>query len=398
MAASAKTVLISGIGIAGPALAYWLLRHGIRPTLVERASKPRTGGYIIDFWGAGYDLVERMGLLPEVLSAGYSIREVRLVDSHSRRVGGFDAEVFRQATGGHYVSLARGDLSAMLYRSLDGRAETLFGDSLVGLDQDHDGVVAHFESSSPRRFDAVIGADGLHSVVREIVFGPSSQFERYLGYTVGAFQVSGYPHRDDDIYIGHSVPGRQVTRFSMRDGRTMFLLVAAEDRANVGANDGNSQRRYLKERFAGIGWECPEILRALERCEDLYFDRVSQIRLDEWSHGRVALVGDAAFAPSLLAGQGSALAIVAAYVLAGELASAARIPDAFERYETRLGAFMRRKQHAAESFAAAFVPRTQFGLLARNQITKALAVPGVAKLLMGSTLVDKIALPAYSSR
>lgn len=173
-------MLISGIGVAGPALAHWLLRFGFRPTLVERAPRLRESGYVIDFWGAGFDVVERMGLLPDVLRAGYQVREVRFLDARGRPAARVDADVFSQTTGGRFTSLQRSALSAIVYRSIEGRAETLFGDSIAALAEDDDGVAVTFASGATRRFDLVIGADGLHSAVRALTFGPEAQFERYL--------------------------------------------------------------------------------------------------------------------------------------------------------------------------------------------------------------------------
>ena len=392
-----QSVLISGVGIAGPALAFWLLRHGFAPTLVERAPRPRSEGYLIDFWGLGYEIVEKMGLLPDILAAGYRVREVRLVDTRGQRVGGFDLDVFREATNGQYTTLPRGELSAILYRAIEGRAETLFGNSVTALEEETDGVVVHFAHGCARRFDLVVGADGLHSAIRSLAFGPESQFERFLGYAVAAFDLFGYRPRDENVYIGYSVPGQQLARFAMRDDRTMILAVIADDAASaIDPHDTNAHKAYLRARLSGSGWECPQILAAMEKCGDIYFDRVSQICMDRWSRGRIALVGDAAFAPSLLAGQGSALAVIGAYVLAGELACADRHEDAFARYETLLHAFMVHKQEAARGFAGAFAPKTRCGIFLRNQITKAFAVPYVAKLAIGSNLLDRLELPDYS--
>jgi 2-polyprenyl-6-methoxyphenol hydroxylase-like FAD-dependent oxidoreductase len=394
---SPTTVLISGMGIAGPALAYWLLDYGFAPTIVERAPHPRTQGYIIDFWGAGYDIAEKMGLLPDILRAGYRVRTVRFVDRHGRRVGGFNADVFRNATNGRFTSLPRGELSRILYRSVAGGADILFDNSITALEEAGDGVEVHLEHGSPRQFDVVIGADGLHSVVRALAFGPESRYERFLGYTVAAFESEGYQPRDEDVHVMYSVPGRQVGRFTMRDQRTMFLFIVADDDArSISPHDTAEQKAYLHRRFSGLGWECSQILSALEDRTDLYFDRVSQIHMDSWSKERIALVGDAASAPSLLAGQGSALALIGAYVLAGELAHATRPEDAFTRYEARLRPFMLQKQKAAQDFAGAFAPRTPFGVFLRNQVTKAFALPFVARLAFGSDLLDRIDLPDYS--
>ena len=201
-----RTVLISGIGIAGPTLAYWLARHGFEPTLVEHSSTPRTAGYIIDFWGLGYDIAERMGLFPALRAAGYDVGELRFVNDRGRRVGGFGVDVFRSLTGGHYLSLPRGDLAKLIYDKIEGRCETLFGDSITSIEQSGDGVQVSFEHAPARWFDLVVGADGLHSAVRELVFGSEDRFEKYLGYTVAAFEVEGYQHRDEDVYVSYAIP------------------------------------------------------------------------------------------------------------------------------------------------------------------------------------------------
>ncbi|MGH6796055.1 MAG: FAD-binding domain [Methylocella sp.] len=391
-----RSVLISGIGIAGPTLAYWLGEHGFEPVLVERASQPRTNGYVIDFWGLGYDIAERMGLLSDLKAESYHVKEVRFVNAKGRRVGGFGVDVFRSLTGDRYVSIARSDLAKLIYQKIDGRYEAIFDDSVVGIEETGDGIGVAFERGAPRRFGLVVGADGLHSAVRELVFGNQNQFEKYLGYIAAAFEIEGYRPRDERVYVSHAIPGRQVSRFAMRDGRTLFLFIFAADSVQHSvAHDTIAHKAILHEEFDNVGWECPKILAALDGCNDVYFDRVSQIQMNVWSRGRVALVGDAAFCPSLLAGQGAALAMVSAYVIAGELSKSEGRPQvAFPRYEQLLRSFMTAKQAAGQRFASAFAPKTRWGLFLRNQTMKALALPFVANRTLGS-LLDRIDLPDY---
>ena len=398
VAVQARTVLISGAGIAGPTLAYWLTEHGFKPTIVERAPQLRTGGYIIDFWGVGYDIAEKMGLLPQIHREGYDVQELRLVDTHGRRVGGFDADVFRRLTNGRYVSIARSQLGRLLFDETEGRCETIFGDTVTKITPDGDGARVAFEKTPERRFDLVVGADGLHSKVRELVFGAEETFERYMGYMVGAFQAKGYQPRDELVYMSYTIPGKQVARFALRNDLTLFMFVIAADQpVSSSAHDMSTQKEMLHAKFATAGWESSDILKALDKSDDLYFDHVSQIHIDAWSRGRVVLVGDAAFCPSLLAGQGSALAMVGAYVLAGELG---RSPDnpaaAFARYERLMRPFIAKKHKAAERFATSFAPRTQLGVWFRNQITKAFAIPFIAQLFIGPGLLDPIDVPNYS--
>ena len=353
---------------------------------------------MIDFWGVGYNIAERMGLLPELKALGYDVEEVRFVDRNGRRVGGFDVKRFRSLTNGRYLSLPRGDLANLLYRKIQERCEMIFDDAISQVEQDECGANISFQHSKPRRFDLVIGAGGLHSVVRKLVFGPEEGFRRFLGYTAGAFEVKGYEPRDEGVYVTYTTPGKQVARFAMRDDHTVFLLVFRTDQPlQTERFDSRSQKRLLHNQFDDEGWECPRILAALDACTDVYLDDVSQIHMSAWSKGRVALVGDAAFCPSLLAGQGSALAMMGAYVLAGELSKRKKSPEeAFEHYERFLRYFILEKQAAAEQFAYSFIPRTRFGLFVRNQITRAFAIPFVAQLVMGRTVVDRIGLPIYS--
>jgi 2-polyprenyl-6-methoxyphenol hydroxylase-like FAD-dependent oxidoreductase len=289
--------------IAGPTLAYWLEENGFKVTLVERAASPRVGGYVIDFWGVGYDIAERMGILPALKALGYDVEEVRFVDHNGRRVGGFEAKVFRSLTKGRYLSLPRGDLASLLYSKIEGRCEMIFSDTISEVEQDDQGVNVSFEHSKPRRFDLLIGAGGLHSVVRKLVFGPEEHFRRFLGYTAAAFEVKGYQARDEGVYVTYATPGKQVARFAMRDDRTVFLLVFRTDQPlRAESFTGALHNEVLHRQFDREGWESPRILDALDACNEVYLDEVAQIHMNAWSQGRVALVGDVAFSPSLLAG------------------------------------------------------------------------------------------------
>lgn len=394
-------VLISGAGIAGPALAYWLAHYGFEPTLVEKAPGLRSGGYVIDFWGAGFELADRMGLLPEIARHGYKVRELRVVNESGKRISGFPTDTFSRATGGHYITIARSALGAAIFHKIENQVETIFGDSVAAVEQNQQCVRVTFEGGMVRDFDLVVGADGLHSNIRRLVFGPQDQFEYYLGYKVAAFETAGYRPRDELVYVIYTEVGQQVGRFTLRDDRTLFLFTFAdEQRKDADAVDVQAQKALLRRRFGHSGWECPQILERLEACDDLYFDRVSQVRMDPqqglWTRGRVTLVGDAASCVSLLAGQGSALAMVAAYILAGELYRAkGDYASAFARYQELFGPFVREKQKAALRFAGSFAPKSKLSLFLRNQIMKLLTIPWVADLTFGHDFADRIALPNY---
>jgi 2-polyprenyl-6-methoxyphenol hydroxylase-like FAD-dependent oxidoreductase len=389
--------LIVGAGIAGPTLAFWLSAAGFEPTLIEHAPRLRAGGYVIDFWGLGYDIAERMGLRDEIECLGYHIREMRILDGDGKRLAGLGTSVFRELTGGRFVTLRRSDLSRLLSEKVMDRAEVLLGEEVVDLSEGIDGVRVRLKQGGERRFDLVIGADGLHSRIRHLVFGPQARFEKPLGYAVAAFEAADYRPRDEDAYVIYGEPGWMLGRFALRDDRTLFLLVFATDIEPTSTpRDRLAQTAMLRQRYGAGKWECPRILGALERAPEVYFDRVSQIKLDRWSKGRVALVGDAAYCVSLMAGQGAALAMTGAYVLAGELAKAGRrYEDAFASYEGLLRSWIVSKQRGAERYAAAFAPKTQWGLFLRNQVIRACAIPGLARLTFGRDIIDTLKLPEY---
>jgi 2-polyprenyl-6-methoxyphenol hydroxylase-like FAD-dependent oxidoreductase len=392
-------VLISGAGIAGSTLAYWLSRHGMQPTLVEKAPRLRTGGYVIDFWGAGFEIADRMGLLPEITLQGYKVQELRVVNRAGKTIAAASVDAFTRMTRGRFITLPRGDLAASIFGRLEGKVETIFGDSVARIDQSDNGVHVTFESGAERDFDLVVGADGLHSRVREIAFGAENRFEKYLGCKVAALEVAGYRPRDELVYVLYTEVGQQIGRFTMRGDRTLFLFTFADEDA-AGPGDLPAQKALLRSRFGKSGWECPQILDALNAANDLYFDRVSQIRMDDreglWTRGRVTLLGDAASCVSLLAGQGTALAMVAAYILAGELhRSNGNYAEAFARYQALFGPFVRGKQKAALGFAGFFAPKSKFSLFLRDQVIKLLNFPWIADLAVGRDIVDKIALPEY---
>jgi 2-polyprenyl-6-methoxyphenol hydroxylase-like FAD-dependent oxidoreductase len=318
---------------------------------------------------------------------------MRIVDANGKRLSGFGTKVFVDLTAGRYVTISRSALSRLLFEAADG-IETVFGDEIVALDERQNQVAVRLKSGGERHFDLVVGADGLHSAVRRLAFGSQERFEKRLGYVVAAFEAERYRPREEDVYVTYSEPGRMVGRVSLRDDKTLILFVFADGAAPM--HERAAQKAALHKEFGGGGWECPGILAALDKADEVYIDRVSQIRMPQWSRGRIALVGDAAYCVSLAAGQGSALAMVGAYVLAGELAKAdGRYPEAFANYEAILRDFMNRKQRGAERFASAFAPKTQFGLWFRNLVIKAAAMPGIARLTFGRDIIDSLRLPNY---
>ena len=391
-------IAINGAGIAGPTLAYWLQKSGHDVLLVEQSPQLRSGGYAIDFWGFGYDIAEKMGLLPQIRELGYQVREVRYVNRHGRKSGGFSIDIFRRMTNGRFTELRRSDLAATIYRALDGKVETIFSDSVARIQDEGDFVRVDFDHAAPREVDLVIGADGLHSRVRRLVFGSEAGFEVSLGYHVAAFEIEGYRPRDELVAVSHSVPGRQILRLSLRDDATLFLFVFRNEYLTAESPSSEQEcKSVLTDVYANVGWECPRILAAMEDVKGIYFDRVSQIRMDCWTKGRTALIGDAAASVSLVAGEGTGLAMAEAYVLAGELrACGGDHVTAFARYQERMMPFLKRKQESASKFASAFAPKNAFGITFRNQVSRLLRIPFIAEFFIGRAVSDDIKLPDYA--
>lgn len=388
-------IAINGTGIAGPTLAWWLRRFGHEPVLFEQASALRTSGYVIDFWGVGYDIAEKMGLLTKLHDHGYDIQELRLVNQKGRKTAGTNAATFSALTNGRFLSIPRGDIASIIYEACEG-VETRFGISVTGIESSRQMVTASLSDGSQESFDIVVGADGLHSHIREIAFGPMSNFERRLGCHVAAFQMSGYTPRDELAYVTHTLPGRQVARISLRNNMTMFLFIFSDHLAESASANGQDNKSVLRNVFDDMKWEVPSILEKMNDVENIYYDRVSQIQMDHWTKGRIALVGDAAACASLLAGEGTGLAMTEAYVLAGELhRSGGDHEVAFHNYESRLHSFLAEKQKSARRMTGFFVPQSRLGLILRDLGTNLASIPWIAKMMIGRMLRDNLELPDY---
>lgn len=277
--------------------------------------------------------------------------------------------------------------------------EIIFDDSITAIREDSSGIDVSFECSSPRRFDIVVGCDGLHSVVRQIAFGQEQQFEKFLGYYAASFLTTDYPHRDELTYVGYGEPGRQISRYALRGNRSAFLFVFSRERPFPEHPHGARAKQIVRDTFSNDKWiEIPEILERMNTCDEFYFDSVSQIRMPVWSRGRTVLLGDAAFCPSLLAGEGAAFAMTGAYVLAGELHRAhGDHVTAFKSYEEKLRGFIESKQQRAERLAASFAPATRFGLWVRDLVLRAAGsfLP-LGKWLVRAMVGDSLQLPDYS--
>ncbi|MFC5061368.1 FAD-dependent monooxygenase [Actinomycetospora atypica] len=362
------SVLISGASVAGPVLAFWLRRAGVEVTVVERAPAVRGGGYPIDLRGVAVDVVERMGLLERVEAARTGTRHLTFVSERGRTIAAFDPATLLGEQTIRAVELPRGDLTAVLWEATRDDVEYVFDDCVVGLDDRPDGVHVAFRDGAPRVFDLVIGADGLHSGVRALTFGPEAPFRRDLDACYAAFTVPETFGLEREAVM-MNVPGRSATLYAVRDQAPTAILSFSGPTPTVDHRDTEGQRRLVEHVFGGIGWRVPELLVRMRTAEDFYFDTVSQIRMPSWTRGRVGLVGDAAYAPSFRSGQGTSIATVGAYVLAAEIA--ARPDDAaaaLPAYEARMRDFVTRNQELATSGARVVSPATPLQLHTRNAL------------------------------
>jgi 2-polyprenyl-6-methoxyphenol hydroxylase-like FAD-dependent oxidoreductase len=364
-----RSVLISGASVAGPALAYWLDRYGFDVTVIERARTVRSGGYPIDVRGTALEVVERMGAQSQLRAAHIDTRKLRFADTDGNPIAIVVPENLSGGVAGRDIELPRGALTSILYDlTRDREVRYLFNDSIDALHDDGASVDVRFGSGAEQRFDIVIGADGMHSNVRALVFGPEAPFIRYLGFCFNIFSVP------NDLGLSHEAviyaePGRAGGVYAVGGSPTLlaFLNFAADEPPFDSNTDVDTQRQRTAEIFSHGGAIFRRLVEAMQRADDLFFDTVSQIHVPRWSSGRVALVGDAAHAPSFLSGQGSSLALVGAYVLAGELAAHADPVDAFASYERIARPFMEANQALALSNGGSLLmPRTQEELDARN--------------------------------
>jgi 2-polyprenyl-6-methoxyphenol hydroxylase-like FAD-dependent oxidoreductase len=360
-----KNILISGASIAGPALAFWLREYGFHPTVVERAPALRDGGYAIDVRGAAVTVAERMGILGDLRAAHTDMRGMTVVDAAGRSLAEVRMDELVSREGD--VEIMRGTLSRILHERTDG-TEYLFGDSITAIEQDADGVRVTFEHHAPREFDLVVGADGLHSNVRQLAFGPESGFRRYLGHHISIFSTDNFLDLDRWTTI-YNAPGRLAGLYQARTDRgAKAILGFKSPELRFDPRDPQGQIALLHKAFPDQRWIVPRLLEAAGQAPDFYFDSIAQIHLENWARGRVVLLGDAGYCPSPLSGQGSSLALVGAYLLAGELFAAdGDHRTGFRRYEEGMRNFVTLNQKIATDGAKTLIPKTATGLWLRNQ-------------------------------
>jgi 2-polyprenyl-6-methoxyphenol hydroxylase-like FAD-dependent oxidoreductase len=374
-------ILVSGASIAGPVLAYWLTRYGFDVTVVERAPTLRkTGGHAVDLFRPAIEITERMGVLPRVEALATGTTRLTLYREGARRPVRVNLAKIFQATSDRHVEVMRDDLSEIYYDAGRDDVEYLFGDSVTAISPD--GEVS-FEHAAPRRFDVVVGADGLHSNVRRLVFGEEAALTKFIGAYLAVLSLPDTLGLDGETVM-HLGAGRTTGIYSARhldEARAVFLF-RRDQELDYHHRDVPRQKKLLREAFAGLHPQVDGWLAELDGPGPFYFDSITQLQLETWSRGRVTLVGDAGYCPGPAVGGSTSLAVLGAYVLAGELAAAGGDHErAFAAYEREMGDVVRRSRAFAIGAARSLIPASRAGVWA---------------LARGGQLIS--ALPAGASR
>lgn len=363
-------VLISGASVAGPALAFWLEKYGARVVVVEKAPSLRGGGQLIDLRGVSKDVLKRMGLDADVRAATEPNKGLSFVDDQNRRQGAMLAHEFGGDGPVAEIEILRGELSRVFHDATQDHVDYRFGDRIAAVRDGADGVDVDFASGSTERFDLVIGADGVHSELRGMLF-PEAEPLVHLGVYLSFWTAENHTGMEDWT-VAYSEPGRTMGMRSILDNsKVMAFLSFRGGPPAYEWRDVAMQRRIAVARASGMGWEAAQLVAQVETAPDFYFDSCQQVKLPRWSRGRVALLGDAAYCASPLSGYGATIATVGAYVLAGELARAAGDHDrAFAEYERKLRPWIDMVHASAPSQGKLMTPATASGIRMRNSLVR----------------------------
>ncbi len=385
-------ILISGAGVAGLTLAYWLEKHGHEPIIVEKSADIRTEGYMIDFTGTGWDVAERMGLIPVIRERANPAENVIYKNGQDKVTAQVSVQKLLEAGGGNnFVALNRRDLVLTLYESVRDKVEICFGKSIEGLTQSIDHVEVTFSDGSSDRFDLHIGCDGIHSNTRKLVFGPASDFVHHLGYQFAIFQISPLQYDLARSYQMHVIPNLQVAVYPTTPDKWLVFVLFKHDSPAVPFQ--KDRISLLKERLEGLEWYVPEILDKINDGDYVFQDTLTQVQMAQWHKGRVGIIGDAAYCPTLISGQGASMAMAGAYFLAQAFEQCESHEDAFQMMDAQLRPHIDKIQASARSFASTFVPKSYMRMALINVVLR-LSNASIFRSLVGKQITVNSILPA----
>jgi 2-polyprenyl-6-methoxyphenol hydroxylase-like FAD-dependent oxidoreductase len=375
-----RNILISGAGITGLTLAYWLQKWGFSPSIVEKRRSLDDRGYLIDFYGSGYDVAEKMGVLESTRAKSdrYHFTKVSFVDEHGRERAALDVAKFRALLHERYFSLMRGDLETGIYEAVKQSVPIRFGTSITKLVNQSDCVNVEFSDGTSQAYDLLIGADGVHSNVRSQIWGDETRFTRFLGFYIACSVIENF-FDQPDVVFGHFAPNIQATVYAIGDNKlaTFFAFRSAP----LSVHGREERMAVLEEKMSGAGWVIPQLLENTKKAEEFFFDAGVQIELDDWHAGRIALAGDACQCLTLLAGQGASMGMAGAYILADELHKAAGdYKIAFPAYQKSLRPEIERRQKDARGISGSFLPKNKFEVALTHFFLNVSFLPGVSTL------------------